>query len=875
MSGAGLPPGARRVLRWLMRLLPVDVREDHGREIAQVLDSQYRELRPRRLARLRFWTSAVVDILAVAPAQHLEILGRDVRYALAGLRRSPGFAAAAVATIALGLGLVTAIFTVVNAVLLRPLPYADPERVALIWAVTPDGTRTWFSAPEVHDLAERSTALEGIAGLTDLRMAFTGGVAPEELDVVAASAALFPLLGVRPHIGQFFTAADDRDAAPGRVVLSHALWLRRFGGAPDVLGRSITLDGRGYTVIGVLPPDFTFVPPSSVFPARADAWVALEPHLPTRARDVRYLHAVARVRSGVTLEAAAHELAAIGRTLAGESSSASGGRAWTFEIVRLQEDVVGAVRPALWLLFAVVALVLLIACVNVAALLLSRAEARRREMAIRAALGASRARLVRQLLTEGLVLALFGGACGLTLAAATPALAMVPALASLPRFAEISVDWRVAVFAGGASMLTALLFTLAPAFELTRRGTSRPQESLRAGASPPGSPRAGRVLITIEVAVASAVLVVALLLVKSFARVVDVDPGFSTDGVTTARVALPPKYTTGAQMTQFFDDVTERLAHAPGVAAAGAVTQLPLSGAALGSTFLSAGSGAEPVRTDVDLRGVTPGYFRAMGIVLLEGRQFERSDSASAAGVAIVDETFARGAWPGADAVGQRIRWFRQPDVELEVVGVARPVRHASLDRTPRPTVYRPHAQYARGTMYLVARSAGSGIVPPSVIEQSVRAVDPDQPVSEPATMAALARRSLARPGFGASLGAVLAAAALLLVAVGVYGLVAFAVRRRTREFGVRLAVGATPRSIVRLVVADVARVAVPGAALGLILAAAGMQRLRSLATEVAAPDAATFAIAAGVVVAMALLACGVPSRRASRIEPLAAFKSE
>ena len=354
------------LFRALLRLFPSDMRESHGREMEQVLREQHRQRRPGLAASLAFWLGAIYDVLRVAPRQHAEALGQDVRYALRGLRRTPAFAVVALATIALGTGATSAVFAVVNSVLIRPLPYADAERIALVWAVTPDGSRTWLSPPELDDIRERATSLDDVAGLTDLRFALTGGGAPEEVNVVGASANLFPMLGTHPVIGRLFQPSDDVENATRVVVLGHGLWARRFGMSPAVLGTTMMLDGRPYTVVGVLPKGFGIVPPSPVFPARVDAWVTLQTHLPTRARDVRFLHAVARVRRDVELGSAREQVATIGPALSRDFSDAYRGRTWNFDLVSMQADVVRGVKPALLILLATVGLVLLIAAANVA-----------------------------------------------------------------------------------------------------------------------------------------------------------------------------------------------------------------------------------------------------------------------------------------------------------------------------------------------------------------------------------------------------------------------------------------------------------------------------------------------------------------------------
>ena len=652
--------------------------------------------------------------------------------------------------------------------ILRPLPYRDPSRVALVWAKDPDGSRTWLSAPEVEDLARQSSTLEGIAGLTDLRLALTGSGEPEELDVIASSATLFPLLGVSAQAGRVFGEADALETSTPVVILSDSLWRRRFGGSPAVIGSTLQLDGRPHTVTGVLPPTFTVLPPSSVFPRRADAWVALPQHLASHARDVRYLHAIARIRQGVPLGAAREEMAQLGEALSRDYARDYGGRRWSFEVVDMHDDVLRSVRPALEVLIATVLFVLLIACANVAALLLSKSEARRREMAIRAALGASRARVVRQLMTEGLVLASLGGVAGLLIPAAVPRIAAAAALASLPRFDDVSLDWRVCMFAAIVSIGSALLFTLAPVAGFSGRRALRMQDVLRTGGRTSPSNRIGRVLAVAEIALATMVLAVALVLSRGFAGLVDRDPGFDPNRVMSARVALPARYQSGPDQARFFEAVLDRVRQIPGVRSAAAVSQLPLSGAMLGSSFVippASGSRAAS-RADVDLRAITPDYFRTLGIAVVDGRGFTDRDGEETPAVAVIDETLAKRLWPRARAVGQHIRWIRQPDVSMEIVGVVRGVRHRTLAEDPQPTVYRPLSQYARRAMFLVAQTEGDAASVARPLAAAVRDVDPNQPVSNLDPMPVLMARSLAQPGFGAALGSAVALLALVLATV-------------------------------------------------------------------------------------------------------------
>jgi putative ABC transport system permease protein len=542
----------------------------------------------------------------------------------------------------------------------------------------------------------------------------------------------------------------------------------------------------------------------------------------------------------------------------------------------MRDDLVRGVRPALLILFATVAFVLLIACANVGALLLARGESRRREFAIRAALGASRGRIVRQLLTEGAVLALAGAAGGLLIAAAVPAVTALPALSHVPRLADAGVDWRVLAFALCVSIVAALIFTLVPAAAFSGRSGIPAQEALRAGSRVGRTVRAGRLLAAGEIALATLVLVVALVLTSAFARLLDRDPGIRSDGLMTLRVALPPTYSRSGEITRFFDAAVDRIKALPGVESAGAITQLPFSGAMLGSSFrVDPADGGGVRQADADLRGVTPDYFATLGIGLVEGRLLSARDAAQAPMVAVIDETLARRVSPGSSAIGRRIRWIRQPEVPIEIVGVVRSVRHRGVEQPARETVYRPHAQYARSTMYLAVRTSSDPAALAGPVAAAVQSVDPDQPVSDVMTMSARMRRALAQPGFGAGLGAGLAALALALAGVGVYAVFAFAVAQRRKEMGVRMALGASPSAVLGLVLRDGATVAGAGLLVGLPASTLAIAWVRSMLTGADSGAAPPIAAAGFTMAALALLACWVPARRACRVDPSRALRTD
>lgn len=861
------------MIRWLLRLLPLETREAHGNEMEQVLRTSLSEVSPQPTARLRFWTNALIDVLRVAPGQHLEAIMRDARYALRTFVRSPSFSVAAILTMAMGIGATTGVFAVVNAVLLRPLPYEDPAKVMLLWARMPDGSRTWLSPPEVEDIRQSTPALVAVAGLTDMRLGLTGSGAPEELAVVGVSATLFPMLGVDMALGRTFAPADDVEKAPLTVILSDGLWQRRFGARHDVIGSPIRLDGRSYTVIGVAPRSFGVLPPSSVFPARVDAWVALQAHLPSRNRDVRYLHAIGRLADVASESDLRGQLESLGSHLSATYPQYTSRRI-SFDAVRMDRDVVRNIRPALLVLFATVALVLLIAVSNVAALTLARAVSRQREIAVRAALGASPARIARQLLTEGVMLAMIGGICGLALASLAPVLARIPPLSTMPRFDQVAVDWRVAAFAVVVSTIAGVLVTLAPLREMAkRRGTLGP-EVLRLTGRPQGVIRAGRALLVAQIAVTASVLVISLTLARGFATLLGGDPGFRPDGVLTMRIALPPKYLTGVDVNRFYDTVLERIQAISGVRSAAAISQLPLSGGMLGSRFaLTRDSQAAAI--DADLRGITSRYFDAMRTRVIEGRAFTGADNSRGGAVAIVDETFARRAWPGESAIGKRIYWMRLPDVPLEIVGVVSAVRHRGLEVPARETVYRPHLEYPRYTMSLVVRTDGDAAPLSQPVLAAIHEVDPDQPVADVMTMESVVRQSLAQPGFSTGLAATLALIALALTIVGTYGLSSYSVTERQREIGIRLALGAEPGWIIRMILRDGLGYALAGLAIGLPLAFLASAAVSSRLTAAGSADPLLLLIVAAALLVTISAACWLPARRAAGVSPSEPLRAE
>lgn len=805
---------------------------------------------------------------------------RDLRYAARALRREPAFSLTAIVTLALGSGAAVAIFALINAVLLRPLPYRDPARVVLIWAAPADSARTWLSLPELDDLSRDARSFSAVAGMTDLRMNLGGAGEPEEVQIVAASATLFPLLGVQPALGSTLAAADDEPGAAPAIVLADSLWRRRFGADPSIVGRAVLLDGRGYTVRGVLPSGFAVLPPSSVFPSRVDGWVALRTHAAARGRDVRYLHAVARLAPHVTLDDARSEGAALGAAYARafpESyalpGTASTGRSpWTFAVVGFQDDVVRQARPVLLALAAIVAVVLAIACVNVANLLLARGERRRRELMVRVALGAGPARLVRLLFAEGLVLSIAGCGAGALLALAVPRIIASLDPAALPRIGGPFLDARLLAFVMVLLAAVAVLFALVPAVDALRaRDAASVDRALGRSARSAG---VGRALAVAQIALAALALVTTAMLTETIVRLQQVPSGLDPAGVLTFRVTLPPAYRTAPEIAGFFTRATERLRGLAGVTEAGAITQLPMSGASLGSSFTEWGD-PDRRRVDADLRGVTPGYFPALRIPVTAGRAFTAADAAGHPSVAIVDRAFARRLRADGNVVGLRIRWIRNPADPIEIIGIAGDVRHRGPAEPPRETVYRPAAQYVRSSMTFVVRggAAAASLAPPATA--AIREIDPSQPVADLVPMDAIVARTTARPRLSAVLGSALGTLALVVAILGVYGVVSYGVAQRVREFAVRLALGAKPGSILFLVMREGAGVTGVGLLAGLGLAPALANVLSAALYGVGGHDWRAYLAAGAILAVSAAIACYVPARRASRSDPMSVLRSE
>ncbi len=796
---------------------------------------------------------------------------QDLKYGLRTMRRNPGFTAVAVLTLALGIGANTAIFSVVNAVLLRPLPYREPARLV---TVLHDGWKPVAPA-NFLDWREQSRSFESMAAAQSWNLTMTGRDQPEQLNVLQTSAEMFQVLGVNAALGRTYAAGEDRPGQEQVVVLSQRLWLRRFGGDRNVVGRQVMLDGKPYTVVGVMPPDFQFAP---FWAMHAEAWLPL--NLGERVNDRRgqSLRVFARLKPGVTREQAQAEMEAISRRL--EEQYPRENEGLTMSVDSLHEKVVGKSRPALLVILGAVGFVLLIACANVANLMLAKAAVRRKEIAVRVALGAGRGRVIRQLLTESLMLSLAGGGAGLLLAYWGNAAVASLGPDTLPRVQTVGLDAGVLTFTLGLSVVVGLLFGLAPALRSTKTDLNVSlKDRARGSTSDRRHDRVRQLLVVGEIALSLVLLVGGGLMMRSFLRLTSVDPGFDPRGVLTATVPLAgSRYSTDEQRAAFFQRLTTQVSTLPGVESASAINHLPLGGDVWTFGFNVEGRPAPPgaERPGAVYRVVRPDYFRTMGAALLKGRDFTERDDASAPGVVIVNEALARRQWPGEEPLGQRITVGGEGAKPREVVGVVRDLKQGEWSSEPKPEMYLPHAQGASPrSMTLVVRAASDLSAVEPLVRREVWAIDKDLPVSQVKSMEEVVAASVGQQRFNTLLIGGFAAAALLLAAAGVYGVMSYMVAERTHEIGVRMALGARGRDVLGMVIGQGLVLTLFGLAVGLAGALALARVMNGILYEVSATDPLVFGAVAGVLTLSALLACYVPARRATKVDPMLALRHE
>jgi putative ABC transport system permease protein len=801
---------------------------------------------------------------------------QTIRFALRQLVLQPAFAVVAIAALALGIGANAAIFSVLNAVLLQPLPFRDPGSLVIVWERNIPRNRATNVASPANFLAWRDVqrSFEDLAAVSlAATIGVTGGSAePEQVGVQLVSAQLFPLLGVRMVAGRPFTQEEDRPDSDA-IVISHRLWLRRFGGDPGVVGRTVTANGRARTIVGVVPADFTLFDPT------VDAWMPIGFDEAARQAGGRWLFPIGRLKPGVTLARAQAEMDTITTRLAAEFPDRDTG--WASNVVPVHEQLVGSVRPALLVLGGAVGFVLLIACANVGNLLLVRATARQRELAVRAALGAGRRQLAGQLFRESLVLAAAGAVCGLLLAHWSVQ-ALVAATADrtpIPRLETAALDWRVLAFTLVVSLVAAIAFGLTPALFASRPDL---HEALKDGARS-SSGRGGRLraaFVVVEVALALVLLAGAGLLLRSFRSLVAVDPGFRAQRVLTLQVSLPSggKYADDGSRVRFFNELFDRLGGLPGVAAAGGVSFLPLDGLGAATRLRALDKpeplpGQEPV---ADVRIVSGDYFRAMGIPLRRGRTFTAREAREPAPVAVIGEAMARELWPGEDPIGKRfVLSWDDPPVTDEVIGVVGDVRYAALDTNARAIAYLTHPRTPYRALTLTVRTSGDPASITSAVVGQIHQMDPEQPAANIRTMEDVVSRSVGERRLVMLLLALFAGLALVLAALGLYGVLAYVVSRRTREIGIRVALGASPPAVLRLVVGQAMGLTLVGLAVGLAGAGALTRLMRNLLYDVSPTDPLALAGAAIALAAVGLAASVVPALRALRVDPVVALRTE
>jgi putative ABC transport system permease protein len=803
-------------------------------------------------------------------------LGQDLRFATRMLRNNPGFALAAIITLALGIGANSAIFTVASALLLRPFPYQDPQQLVSI-DVKDQTTDRGITLTRYELVRDRNQSFQAVAVWANDNFNLTGHGEPLQVPVARVSANFFSVLGVQPQLGRAFTEEEGRPEGKPVVMLSNELWRTRFAGDTNVIGQTITLDTTPHTVVGVLPANvqYPFVGQADIWTPRYFEYTLMTPQ---RLRmGVGYLGIIARLRSGMTLERADSELAVLNQQYRAQNPTMpDSDAAITMTADSLRDVIVGNVRGKVLMLFGAVSLVLLIACANIASLLLSRALARRREIAVRTALGASRAAVIGQLLTESMLLAMIAGVVGLGLGWAATRALVVWGSGQFPQGIPITIDVPVVLFTFGVSLLTGLLFGIVPAVQLARVDVNSTLRDEGRGTSAGHSrARLKNLLVIGQVALSLLLLVGAGLLLRSFERLLAVDPGFDPNNVLTMNVSLPTiKYAKPEQQIAFFDDVLRRVSALPGVRNAAISATLPLSWKRI-TPVLPEGQQEVPLaqRPFIDIEAVSPQWFQTMRVPLNGGREFTDADNAQAPKVVIVNQTFARRFWPGENPVGKHIVVGRGPQAS-EVIGVAADVKNKGLAQDTQAQLYLPFPQLPWGNMNLLARTA----VPPqsmaSTIRAQISAVDPDQPVTSIQTVNELMDSSRAQPRFTMLLLSVFSATALVLAIIGIYGVLAYTVAQRRQEVGIRLALGAERSDILRMVIGQGLALAATGILIGLMAAIVATRVMASMLYRTGTHDLATFAIAPLIFLLVAVMASYIPARRATKIDPTEALRS-
>jgi putative ABC transport system permease protein len=801
---------------------------------------------------------------------------QDMRYAIRTLLKHPGFTLIAVMTLALGIGASTAIFTVVDAALLRGLPYQSPERLYHLWESTPqkEFAQREFSYPDYQDY-QQNQVLEGLAAYTGGGGIMSGRGEPERVLAPSASANFFSLLGVTPVLGRAFQPGEDKPGAARVVVLTYAMWQRRFGGDPGIVNQSLTINGDSYTIVGVLPASFQFAMRA------ADLW---RPYQPTDQQLTRrFMHGtnlIGRLKQGVSAQQAETELSVIASRIEQENKQSHAGTGLKF--IPLQEQVVGQVKPILLVLLAAVGFVLLIACANVASLLLTRSLSRQKEVAIRAALGASRWRVIRQLLTESILLSLVGGALGLLIAywGVSGLVGALPEaqLNALPFLKTLHLDASILAFSFGLSLLTGMVFGLAPALQSSRPDLNEVLKEGGRNTAGGAGHRLRSALVMTEIALAVVLLVGAGLMMKSLLRLLQANVGFNPENVLTMTVVVPQaKYADADKQLNFFDELKERVQALPGVSSSGTVNILPLQGGNTTRVNVE-GDPAPPPGQEIEAntRTVDESYFQTLGVPIVAGRAFDERDKPNDPPVVIIGKSLADRVFAGRDPIGRRLVYTVQAP-PITIVGVVGDVKIGGLDEAIRPVIYYPFRQNAGVGTTLVVRTNGDPTALAAAIRKETRTLEPDVAIFNVRAMAEIISTSPAAfmRRFPALLISIFAGVALLLASIGIYGVVSYSVSQQTHHIGVRMALGAQTSDILKMILKQGLTLALAGLAVGVVAALGLMRLLRSLLFEVQTTDAGTFAFVVITLFAVALLACYIPARRATKVDPLVALRYE
>ena len=812
----------------------------------------------------------------------METLLKDLRYGLRSLLKHPGFTAIAVITLALGIGANTAMFSVINAVLLRPLPYHDPGRLVTIWEESPE--RDLYQLPisyaNYRDWVDQNHVFEQISAYTFTNLNLTGAGEPARLSTVRTSANLFSLVGATPRLGRTFLPEEDKEGGNRVVILGHALWQSRFASDPAIIGKSLTLNNQSHTVVGVMSPNFQFPVGfgylGKVLNDPTDLYVPIAATGDEARRGNYSFFALGRLKPGVTIDQARAEMTTIERRL--EQQYPEGNTGIGVSLIPTQEQTVKEIRPALLVLLGAVAFMLLIACANIANLLLARAASRQKEIAIRTALGASRLRVLRLLLTESLILSLAGGLLGLLLAFwGTDALmALTPD--NIPRLNEVGVDARVFGFTLAVSLVTGIFFGLIPAIHASKPDLNEAlKEGSRGAMGSSAGKRTRNVLVAVEVALSLVLLIGAGLMIKSFARLQQMNLGFNPEKVLAVTLTLSnSRYPEERQQAAFFQETLNRLQSLPGVQSAGATTALPLTLELSGSDFRIEGhpepeAGKELI---IHTRSVSPGYFGTLGIRLLKGRDFSDRDKSDAPRTAVINSELARIYFLNEDPLGKRIT-FDDGQSWISIVGVIGDVKQLGLDSSAKPEVYFPYLQVSEPSMSLVARTVSDPLSLAAAVKNQIQTIDKDLPIDEAKTMQQLLAESISGRQFNMLLLTIFALVALVLAVVGIYGVMSYTVTQRRHEIGIRVAIGAQSRDVFRMVIGQGMRLAIIGVAFGLV-GAFGLTRLMtSMLFGVEPTDPATFVTIAVLLTVVALVACYIPGRRATKVNPLVALRYE